>query len=176
MRSFRFLTLLVLCVGCEPEGEDLPGHLALVSVSTRGDDCTPRRFSGDAGVQFFAVRSDGGAVFTMSQLAQFSSVEDDGGLVESVQRQTVPFPGNGTSGVGVGDQNCIGTFSAWAIDGENLLSLPQTWPGSSTCPSGPGWLPSNACSSDRLFTFTPISDCTLRCVRISASGEVTCGC
>ncbi|MFT3708331.1 MAG: hypothetical protein QM817_11820 [Archangium sp.] len=176
MKSLRFFPLvLVVCLGCETQ-EDLPGHLALLSVSTQGDDCTPRRFSGDAGIQFFAVRPDGGAVFTVSQLAQFSSVDDDGGLVESVQRQSVPFPGEGSWAVGNGDQNCVGTFAAWAINSENMLTLPQSWPGLSACPSGPEWIPQDPCVSNRFFTFTPVSECNLRCVRISALGEVTCGC
>jgi hypothetical protein len=175
MKSFSILALAVWVIGCEPVEEDLPGHLAQLSVTTRVDDCVPARFTGDAGVQFFGLRADGGAVFTVSQLAQYSSNVDDGGLVESVQRQTAPFPGNGATSVGSTDA-CSGTFSAWVLEGANLLSIRQTWPGRDACTTGPGWLPQSPCTSERVFTFTPSSECNVKCVRISAAGEVSCGC
>ncbi|MBL8915768.1 MAG: hypothetical protein JNM17_34035 [Archangium sp.] len=170
-----WLVMLVMAA-CEPlEGDDLPGQLASVTVTSLSDDCSPLRFVGDAGVQFYGTRPDGGVVFTMSQRAQFSSASDDGGLVESVQRQTAPFIGDGRTNVASGDA-CVGVFSAWRVDAPFVLRNPQEWPGADACPAGPGWLPRMPCTSERVFTFTPISECNLKCVTISAAGEVTCDC
>ncbi len=167
------LAVGLLLLSCDAVEEDLPGKLVRVEVTTQSTDCIPARFSGDAGVQFVGERDDGGLVFTMGQNVQYGPTID-GGALESVQRQLVPSPNNGDATVGEGD-GCAGSFSAWerTVDG---VSLSQTWPGATTCPSGPIWLPSKACTSTRLYTFTEVGTCQLRCVRISTSGEVDCSC
>jgi hypothetical protein len=175
MRTALF-PFLLLVAACDPVEEDLPGQLAQVTVTGLGDNCAPSRFVGDAGTQFFGVRGDGGLVFTLAQRAHYSSDRDDGGVVESVQRQTFPTVGDGRVAVGSEGEPCVGTFSAWRSDGGLTLSITQGWPGADGCPSGPRWLPSTACTSQREFTFTPVGDCNLRCVRITAAGEVSCGC
>lgn len=171
----RRLWVVMLLTACEPIEDALPGKLAQLTVTTARDDCSPVRFTGDAGLQFFGVRPDGGVVFTISQRAQYSSARDDGGVVEGVQRQSAPFVGDGRSNAASGDA-CVGTFSAWRVDGDFVLRNAQEWPGLQDCTTGPAWLPRQPCTSERVFTFTPVSDCNLECVRLSASGEVSCEC
>lgn len=170
----RLLIPLLLLAGCvDATEEDLPGKLVRVEVLTSADACRPARFSGDAGVQFFGERPDGGLVFTMGQQAQFGPTPD-GGSLESVQRQLIPAPNAGRATVG-DEPGCEGSFSAWERTSDGL-SLSQEWPGQDTCPSGPVWLPFKACTSTRGYVFTEVGTCQLRCVRISARGEVDCTC
>ncbi len=167
------LAVGLLVASCDAVEDDLAGKLVRVEVTTQSTDCTPARFRGDAGIQFFGEREDGGLVFTMGQNAQYGPTID-GGVLESVQRQLVPAPNNGRAAVGEG-AGCEGSFSDWerTVDG---VRLTQSWPGGNTCPMGPIWLPSKACTTTRLYTFTEVGTCQLRCVRISTSGEVDCAC
>ncbi len=170
----NLLPLLLLLPACQdPIDENLAGKLVRVEVTSSLDECRPARFTGDAGVQFFGVRPDGGVVFTISQQAQFGPMVD-GGVLESVQRQILPTPGNGRTNVASGDA-CVGTFSAWVqLDGG--LENAQEWPGIKDCPAGPIWLPVEPCRSTRSFSMTELGDCQLRCVIISAAGEISCDC
>lgn len=170
----RYLVLLSVLAGCvDSTEEDLAGTLVRVEVVTESDTCTLPRFSGDAGVQFFGERADGGLVFTMAQQAQFGP-RLDGGSLESVQRQLIPAPNAGRASVGA-EAGCVGSFSSWErTDGG--LRLSQEWPGQDTCPSGPLYLPTTPCTSTRGYLFTEVGSCQLRCVRISEKGEVDCGC
>ncbi|MFO0600400.1 MAG: hypothetical protein U0228_34145 [Myxococcaceae bacterium] len=166
--------MTVVLLGCEPTTERLPGHLALVEVVTTSDDCSPRRFSGDAGQQFFGVRDDGGVVFTISQLAQYGPARD-GGVLEGSGRQAIPVIAPVNMSVAAGDA-CVGRFGSWVLDGPTSLTITQTWPGISDCTAGPTWLPAAPCTSVRTFSFTALSDCRLECVTLSASLEVSCSC
>ena len=167
----RYLLFLLVLLGCDAVEDDLPGKLVQVQVTAQTDGCNLRRFTGDAGVQFFGERADGGFLFTMAEQAQYGPLVD-GGALPSVQRQ-VPSPAK----VVVGDEpGCEGTFSAWerTVGGVRLI---QVWPGADICPSGPVWLPLKACESTRLYSFTEVGTCQLRCVRIApSSGEVECRC
>ena len=165
---------LIVLAGCDAVEDDLPGKLVRVEVITQMDGCNPARFVGDAGVQFFGERADGGLVFTMSEQGQYGPIID-GGSLQSVQRQLVPAPNAGRAAVGDG-AGCEGSFSAWerTVGG---VGVSQEWPGANTCPRGPVWLPLKACVSTRLYNFTEVGACQLRCVRITpASGEVSCAC
>ncbi len=166
-------TLLVLFVGCDAVEEELAGKLMRVEVTIEDSDCAPARFRGDAGIQFFGERPDGGLVFTMGQNAQYGPTID-GGVLESVQRQLIPAPNDGRASVGEG-LGCDGSFSNWerSIEG---VRVTQSWPGADTCPMGPIWLPSKGCTTTRRYSFTEVGTCQLRCVRISTSGEVDCTC
>ena len=167
----RLIPLLLLLTACDAVEDDLPGKLVQVEVTTQATDCTPARFTGDAGQQFFGERKDGGLVFTMGQQAQYGPTLD-GGTLESVQRQLVPSSGRSAVGNGPG---CEGSFSAWERTGTGFRLI-QQWPGADTCPTGPLWLPLRACTSTRLYQFTDLGTCQLRCVRISLSGEIDCAC
>lgn len=176
----RLAIVLVLAAACsDPIEESVPGFLGRVTVTTAADDCSPPRFEGDGGVQFYGVRQDGGVVFTLSQDSIFGPLSD-GGALESVQRQSFPSPGDGAANVGVTDDGsvdpaCAGIFTRWVpIDGG--FSNDQEIPGVNKCPSGPLWLPAKPCTTSRTFTFTPLSECDLKCLRVSASLEVTCEC
>lgn len=171
----RHLLLLAALTACEaPVEDDVAGHLVQLSVSRVSDDCLPARDVGDAGVQFFAVRDDGGVAFTVAQQTQFGPMID-GGLLESVQRQAIPATNGGKSTVGA-EAECAGTFSAWVFEPPSTLRNVQSFPGFDKCVSGPSWLPKTACTVERLFTFTAISECRSKCVTITAAGEVSCGC
>ena len=167
----RLLPFLLLFAACDAVEDDLPGKLVRVEVTTQSDDCRPARFTGDAGIHFFGEREDGGLVFTMAEQAQYGPTSD-GGVLESVQRQ-VPT----TSRVAVGNgAGCEGSFSNWERTADGVR-LSQEWPGGDTCPMGPIWLPFKACSSTRLYSFTEVGACPLRCVKIApGSGEVECTC
>lgn len=171
MKRLLLLTLLAGCV--DATEENLWGSLVRVDVVTTADTCTLPRFTGDAGVQFFGQRPDGGFVFTIAQQAQFGPTWD-GGSLESVQRQLIPAPNNGRATVG-SESGCEGSFSAWERTDAGL-KLSQGWPGQDTCASGPVWLPTKPCDSTREYRFTEVGSCQLRCVVISAKGEVTCDC
>ena len=174
MRAFALSFLLI--AGCDEHEENLDGVLVQVEVISVSNDCNPARFVGDAGVQFFAERPDGGLVFTMNQQAQYGPPVD-GGVLPSAQRQVVPPVDLGRASVGDG-QGCIGSFSDWKRTRTTRgVELQQEWPGADTCPTGPTWLPRKACATTRLYNFTEVGTCQLRCVRISqTSGEVECSC
>lgn len=170
----KHLLLLALLAGCvESTEDDLAGALVRVDVVAETDTCALPRFTGDAGVQFFGQRADGGFVFTIGQQAQFGPTLD-GGSLESVQRQLIPSPNAGRASVGA-EADCVGSFSAWERTDAGLR-LSQEWPGQDTCPSGPVYLPTKPCTSTRGYLFTEVGACQLRCVRISAKGEVDCEC
>ncbi len=169
----RLFAAALLFLSCDPVEDDLAGKLVRVEVTTESTDCTPARFSGDAGLQFVGEREDGGLVFTMGQNAQYGPTID-GGALESVQRQLVPGSNNGRVAVGDG-AGCEGSFSDWERTSDGLRLL-QAWPGGNTCPAGPTWLPSKSCTTARRYTFTEVGTCQLRCVRISTRGEVDCAC
>jgi hypothetical protein len=173
MRAIALLSF-VLLAGCEEPEENLDGKLVQVQVVSVSSDCVPARFVGDAGVQFFAERADGGLVFTMGQQAQYGPVID-GGVLQGAQRQVVPPTDLGRAAVGNGE-GCVGSFSDWKRT-MNGVQLQQEWPGADTCPTGPIWLPTKACATTRVFNFTEVGTCQQRCVRISpTSGEVECSC
>ena len=169
MRPLSLLFLLL--TGCDEVEEDLEGKLVRVEVKPQSTDCTPARFTGDAGIQFFGERADGGLVFTMGQHAQYGPTSD-GGVLEGVQRQQVPS--TGAASVGEGD-GCVGSFSEWESTSDGLKLL-QEWPGVDGCPSGPIWIPLKACTTTRTFSLTEVGTCQLKCVRISTSGEIDCAC
>ncbi len=171
MRLPAVLLAVVLLTACDAIEDDLPGKLVQVEVRTQFTDCTPPRFTGDAGRQFFGERQDGGLVFTMAEQAQYGPTHD-GGTLESVQRQLVPSTGRAIVGEGNG---CEGAFSLWERTTTGLRLI-QEWPGADTCPTGPLWLPQKACTSTRLYFFTDLGTCQLRCVRISSRGEIDCKC
>lgn len=175
MRLTLVLSLLAVgCVGCvDTTADNLTGKLVRVEVVTSTDDCSPARFSGDAGLQFYGEREDGGVAFTMGQNAQYGPAPD-GGVVQSVQQQLIPSPNNGRAVVG-NEAGCEGSFSAWEL-GLGGLHLTQDLPGFDVCPSGPVWLPLKACKSVRSYLFTEVGPCELRCVRISSAGEIECRC
>lgn len=169
----RLLTLLLFCTACDPVEEDLSGMLVRVEV-TGAPDCYPERFLGDAGIQFFAERADGGFLFTMSQQAHFGPSRDGFG-VATVERQVVPAPNAGHVIVGQ-EAGCDASLSDWVRTAAGF-SLAQRLPGADFCTSGPGWLPRSFCSPTRFFTFTEVGACQLSCVRISpSSGEIECRC
>ena len=173
--------VLVLLGGCDdPVEENVTGQLGRVTIVFADDGgCSPARLSGDAGLQFYGVRPDGGIVFTLPQNAVFGPLID-GGALESVQRQSVPAPGDGKSNVGATpdgtvDDDCEGIFTRWVpVDGG--LSNAQEWPGLDKCETGPLWLPNRACVTTRTFLFEPVSACELKCVKVSAAQEVSCDC
>ena len=122
----RLLIPLLFLAGCVDTTEDnLSGKLVRVEVVTSSDDCLPARFSGDAGLQFFGEREDGGVAFTMGQNAQYGPAPD-GGLVQSVQQQLLPPANNGRAVVGR-ESGCEGSFSAWER-GDAGLNLAQDLP------------------------------------------------
>jgi hypothetical protein len=168
----RFLIpLLVLgLAGCnDPIEESLPGKLVQVQVIGVSDDCVPARFVGDAGVQFFGQRADGSFLFTMARQAQFGPTED-GGVVESVERQQVP-PQNGLE-----PQSACGALLSNWTRADAGFDLVQEFPGVKDCVNGPLWIPTKACTAQRSFVMTELSDCDLKCVQLSVRGEVSCGC
>lgn len=171
----RLLPCFLLLVGCEgPTQDSVKGQLAQLELTRVSDDCVPRRRVGDAGLQFFAVRDDGGVAFTMSQDAQYGPLFD-GGALESVQQQAIPVINGGQAQVGA-DGGCAGTFANWVLESPGVLRSLQKFPGEDTCPDGPEWLPKTACTVNRTFTFTGVSDCDSKCLKFTASNEVTCDC
>lgn len=170
----RALLCLLLIAGCAEPEENFGGSLVRVEVVMISPGCTPSRFTGDAGLQFFGQRPDGGILFTMGQQAQFGPAVD-GGVLPGVQRQLIPSPNGGRAQVGT-NTACVGTFSNWEPTDAGLR-LVQDFPGQHGCPGAPDWLPLNQCSTTRLFNFTEVGTCELRCVRLSGtSGEVECSC
>jgi hypothetical protein len=166
----RFLPLFLLLSACsDPIEENLAGKLVQVEVVATSDTCLPARFVGDAGVQFFGQREDGGYLFTMSRNAQLGPNED-GGFVESVDRQQVP-PQNDLAPLSA----CNAQLSNWTRSDAGF-DLSQAFPGVKSCVNGPLWLPSKDCESNRSFLMTELGDCQLKCVHLSVSGEVTCSC
>lgn len=169
MRAWSSLVLLTM-LGCELPEKDLAGSLVRVTVEAGlNDDCRPRRFSGDAGVQFFGVQDDGGAVFTLSRTAKYGPILD-GGVLEGGEAQvehgerTLP------------ENACSGSYSDWVRVGDGRFDLRQSWVGADECPTGPWWLPERACVTERRFTFTELGPCQLRCVKYQLDGQVTCDC
>ncbi|MFZ5439584.1 MAG: hypothetical protein ACOZQL_06230 [Myxococcota bacterium] len=172
MRPFAWPVLLVL-TACQPQESNVLGSLVLVTVE-RGlnDDCSPRRFAGDAGVQFFAVQEDGGALFTLSRHAKYGPTID-GGVLEGVEPQIENGPAS------LPDYACSGSYSEWVrVAGSATVKfdLRQAWIGADSCPEGPWWLPTQQCNTERRFTFTELRPCESRCVKYQLNGEVTCDC
>jgi hypothetical protein len=57
------------------------------------------------------------------------------------------------------------------------MQLNQRWEAIDLgCDSPGAQIPLTACNSTRFFTFTPISSCDVSCVKVAASGDVTCEC
>lgn len=162
--------LLLLLTACDAVEDDLPGKLVRVEVISETDTCTPARFTGDAGVQFFGQRPDGGLVLTMSSQAQYGPTLDGGSLTGT--GPSVPAAPVGPSGA-----PCFISLSDWQRTDEGLR-LEQHYPGSDLCPSaGTAQMPKDACNSARRFVFTELADCPLRCVRFpAASDEIECKC
>lgn len=159
---------------CETVSEKLAGQLVQVTVVTVSDTCIPRRAADDGGVQFFAMRPDGGAIFSASLYTQFGPNLDGGGI-DSTRTDSIP-PSSPTSTLGT-ESACAATTAAWSfLDAGLGLQLDQVLPGIDVCPSGPGWLPSTSCASTRQFHFDPIRACSLQCVHVSAAGDVSCDC
>ncbi|MGV3623067.1 MAG: hypothetical protein ACO1OB_19770 [Archangium sp.] len=169
------LTMLVALTGCETVEEDFEGRLVQVEVITVSDDCTPARFSGDAGLQFIGTRPDGGTVFTLSNAAVYGPLID-GGVLEAVIRQALPPVNMGRSNVGQnGEVACDGIFGDWRqIDTE--LNLQQDFPGFTDCVTGPPWLPERRCTVERTLKMTDVGTCRISCLRVTASTEVVCEC
>lgn len=174
----RLIFLAVLAVvattGCDEPEEDFEGRLVMVDVTAVADDCTPKRFVGDAGVQFIGVRGDGGTVFTLSQQAVYGPIAD-GGVLESVVRQALPPVDLGRANIGEGEEACNGIFLNWTQVADEL-NLVQQLPGSLTCTTGPSWLPVNECNVERHVKLTDVGTCRFSCVRVSAALEISCEC
>ncbi len=165
---------MLVLAGCEVEDEDFEGRLVHVEIVSTSDDCSPRRMSGDAGLQFIGTRADGGTLFTISQEAVYGPLID-GGALESVIRQALPPLNLGRANIGIGEESCNGIFGDWVELG-STLQLRQDIPGSMNCVTGPLWLPTTRCSTDRTFTLTDVGTCRLSCIQVTASAEVVCDC
>lgn len=153
--------------------DDVPGHLGRMTVVRLSDTCMPMREVGDAGVQFLGRRGDGGLVFTFPAEMQFGP-PSDGGSLSGLRREQAPAADGGVMVFGA-EEGCRATTSGWVeIDGG--LRLTQWWTGIVECPAGPSYLPETSCKSTREVVFEPMSECALRCVRISESTDVTCEC
>ncbi len=168
-------SLLLLSMACETVEEDFVGRLVAVQVSSIRDDCRPTRFTGDGGVQFIGRRSDGGVAFTMARQAVYGPLPD-GGELDSVSRHGIPVQRGGYGNAGEGEAECQGIFNEWTLLDDDTLSLYQELPGATACENGPLWLPAAACATDRTFSLTQTGECRLSCVRLTASGSVTCDC
>lgn len=170
------LAMVVVLTGCEVPEEDFEGRLVQVTVISNRDECAPLRFSGDAGIQFFGTRPDGGTVFTMANAAVYGPIAD-GGVLESVIRQALPPVDLGRANVGqFGEESCKGLFLDWIDDGNGQLQLQQDFPGSIDCTTGPSWLPVKRCEVDRQYVLTDVGTCRSTCLRVTASTEVVCDC
>ncbi len=164
------LWLVLVFPAChDPIEEDLAGKLVRFEVISSSDDCSPLRFTGDAGTQFFGIREDGGVVFTIARQAKYGP-RVDGGVLEEVERQLVP-----SLDATLPDYTCAGKYSNWERTDAGF-DLFQEWGGADSCPGGPLWLPRAACSSKRSYLMTELGDCQLRCVQLTVTGEVTCSC
>lgn len=168
------LLAMVVLTGCDVTEEDFEGRLVHVDVVTTSDDCVPRRFSGDGGLQFIGVRADGGTIFTLSNAAVYGPL-NDGGVLESVIRQALPPVNIGRANVGQGEESCNGIFGDWLQTGDGL-QLRQDFPGSTDCTTGPPWLPVSRCSVDRELVLTDVGTCRLACLRVTAGTDVVCDC
>ena len=167
------LALLVVGSACVDEvREDLAGQLVRVEVVPLAEGCAPARHLGDGGLQFLAVRADGGLLLSLSGTVQYGPLPDGGGL-------------DGTTLVQVPNPAAVATLGAEADCGATVgalfaedagIRLEQSFPGALDCPSGPLWLPGRRCGSARLLRLTPAGACHLRCVRLGASGDVACDC
>ena len=165
----RHLLLLLALTGCDAVEDDLPGKLVRVEVIAEADTCTPLRFTGDAGVQFFGQRIDGGLALTMSSQAQYGPTPDGGTL-------TGTGPSLVVAATGSENAPCFISLSDWRRTEEGLR-LEQHYPGSDVCTNGTSLMPKAACISSRRFVFTELRDCPLRCVHIPpGSDEVECSC
>lgn len=167
MRFFPVFLILAAC--SDPIEQNLAGKIVRFDVVAVSDTCIPARFVGDAGAQFFGQREDGAFLFTMSRNAQLGPNED-GGFVESVERQQVP-PQNGVEPLSA----CNAQLSSWTRTDAGF-DLTQAFPGTKSCVNGPLWLPTKDCEVTRSYVITELGDCQLKCVKISVSGEVTCSC
>lgn len=168
------LAMAVLATGCETVEEDFEGRLVQVEVVTASDDCRPKRFSGDAGLQFIGIRPDGGTVFTLSNAAVYGPLID-GGVLESIIRQALPPVNLGRANIGLGEPACDGLFGDWKEVG-NELQVRQNFPGNTDCTTGPPWLPESRCDVERSLKLTDVGTCRLSCLRVTASTEVVCEC
>lgn len=163
------LLLFVVLASCDAVEDDLPGKLVRVEVIADSDTCTPARFTGDAGLQFFGERADGGLVLTMSSQAQYGPTPDGGSLTGT--GPSVPVAATGSE-----NAPCFISLADWKRNDEGL-GLVQHYPGSDLCTNGTPLMPKDSCISTRRFVFTEIRDCPLRCVHFPASSdEIECKC
>jgi hypothetical protein len=166
--------LLFALSACDTPTEQLAGQLVQVTVITTSDTCTPQRVSGDGGLQFWALRPDGGAIFSASLYSQLGPSLDGGDLGAS---RLNALPMVATSAAVGGESDCLASLAGWSFSDAGLgVQLEQTFPGIDGCPSGPSYLPAASCAATRQFLFTPVRDCSLSCVRVSGAGDVTCAC
>ena len=177
-------TLSCLFTACPRSvSQDVNGSLAKVTVSGVDDDCVPPRYLGDGGTQFFGFQSTGKPVVSSSYDAFWGPARVDGGVIAPGSRQdfVINQEVNLTQGTD-STRICGRVFYTWSSPAEGsgppwVMTLNQRWEAIDLGCSAPGaQVPLTACTSTRTFTFTPVSECALECVRVSAASDVTCDC
>ena len=182
MRGLASFCLLALA--CKStSSQDVNGFLVQVSVEpvVVSDDCRPNRFTGDGGVQFFGFQKSGKPVVSSSYEAFWGPARVDGGSIGEGSRQDFVIDEEVNLVQGFDPSRICGrVFYTWSSPGSGppwVMQLNQRWEAVDLGCSAPGAnLPLTACNSTRRFTFTPVSDCALSCVRVRAASDVTCEC
>ncbi|MCA2976692.1 MAG: hypothetical protein INH41_25095 [Myxococcaceae bacterium] len=173
----------VACVG--PIGvvaEDASGALGAMRFETVSDDCTPQRFTGDAGTLFVGAQASGRLVVATSLEAFWGPPRPDAGAIVSGSR-TDFVTGAPVELLQGGDpaRRCGRLRYTWSDEGlddggARTLLLEQVWIGVDVgCPELFPFLPGRDCTSTRRITFEPGTPCRLQCLRPS-SASFTCGC
>lgn len=173
--------ILVVCACPTPVTQDVAGFLTQVSIAAVADDCLPERYVGDGGVQFFGLQKNGKPAISSSYEAFWGPARVDGGVIVPGSRQDLVIDQEVNLAQGFNSSRLCGRlFYTWSSPAEGppwAMHLTQRWEAVDLgCDSPGAHIPLTGCSSTRLFTFSPLSDCDLSCVKVAASGDVTCVC
>jgi len=180
-RAIAGLTLLLAACPISVTTQDVKGSLVEVSVAPVTDDCVPARYTGDGGIQFYGVQASGKPVVSSSYEAFWGPSRTDGGIIVPGSRQDFLIDQEVNLAQGLDAARICGRlFYTWSSPAEGppwVMQLNQRWEAIDLGCSSPGaQLPLTACSSTRLFTFTPVSDCALACVKVTGASDVSCDC
>jgi hypothetical protein len=162
--------------------EDAMGALGQMTFEPIADDCSPPRFTGDAGTLFVGTQASGRVVVATSLEAFWGPGRPDAGEIVAGSR-TDFVTGAPVELLQGGDptRRCGRLRYTWSDQGLDdagvrTLSLEQVWIGVDIgCPELFPFLPSRDCSSTRRVTVQPGPACRLQCLR-PASASFECGC
>jgi hypothetical protein len=162
--------------------EDATGALGEMTFQTVTDDCSPPRFSGDAGLLFVGTQASGRLVVSTSLEAFWGPARPDAGEIVSGSR--TDFVTGGPVELlqgGEPTRRCGRLRYTWTDEGVDdagvrTLGLEQVWIGVDIgCPELYPFLPRRDCTSTRRVLVAPGPPCRLQCLRPSAA-SFTCGC